>query len=362
MISKKMEVGSVIQDIDKKTLRSEMDMAALNPTDANLRKLAENVMRFVRPSHPGAILSKLSLGKEWVGENWYPTNPSIVLLPQGYLVNYRLVNYRNRRASYYQLASDGIIRSRNVLQAWNLAGHIVGEYPLELGSFSSDVGPYQGLEDIRLIVDNGTVCFSASYAQIRPVPVPRVVFGVTDLKVDALPPTGTPVRVVNLTELIATPMHICEKNWMPVQWSGALHWIYSFEPFRLLKWTGNHIELVRDQKNAQVITLESIRGSVGPVHLPDGTWLSLGHFYSTGDGRWYHHRWVKHDPNTLIPTSISSAFCFNASADDAEVEFAAGLAVGHDGMVWVTYGKDDCEAWMAKIYPNDLNLIWYSCQ
>lgn len=356
-----MAFESVMQGVDRKTLGSEMDLAALNPQDGNLRTLAENVMRFVRPSHHVLHLEQLKLDEKWIGDGWHPTNPSIVTIPRGYIVNYRLVNYRNRRASYYQLAPDGIIRSRNVLQFLNPLGHPIAEYPLDLGEYARDSGPYQGLEDIRLIVNEGVLCFSASYAQLRPIPMPRIVYGKTDLQVDTLKISGTPVRVVELTELAATPYHVCEKNWMPVVWSGALHWIYSFEPFRLLKWTGRSVELVREQSTTSKVTLQSLRGSVGPVNLPDGTWVSLGHFYSTGDGRWYHHRWVKHDPKTLVPIAVSTAFCFNPVADEAEVEFPTGLVVGHDGMLRVTYGKDDHEAWIARIFPSVVtNLQWYA--
>jgi hypothetical protein len=42
------------------------------------------------------------------------------------------------------------------------------------------------------------------------------------------------------------------------------------------------------------------------------------------------------------------------------VEFAAGLTVGYDGLLWVTYGKDDREAMLACISVRDvLALDWY---
>jgi hypothetical protein len=347
----------------RKVAAKAMDQIALTPLiGGGGNTYTENVLRFTRPSHPLRSLRSLSVSPSWLeGGRWVPMNPSIVAVPDGYIVNYRLVNYRNRRASYYRLEADGVIRTRNVLQAWNLSGEVIGEYLLDLGTFASDAGPYQGLEDLRLVVKDGVLCFSASYAQLRPLPVPRIVYGRTDLHVDSFPPPGTQVHVVELTELMASPVHVCEKNWMPVVRSDGLFWIYSLQPFRILQWMGDGVADVQPiRSSSSSIYLKSLRGSVGPVEI-EGRWLSLVHFYSTGDGRWYHHRWIQHDPDTLVPVAVSASFCFNPVADDAEVEFAAGLIVGRDGLLWVTYGKDDRESMLACISLQDvMTRTWYS--
>ena len=347
-------------DLSRRTAAAQaMDRLALTPSLDHV--FAENTLRFARPSHPVCYQRTLAVNPTWLeGGRWAPMNPSIAVIPNGYIVNYRLVNYRNRRAAYYQLEGDGVIRTRNVLQAWNQAGETLGEYVLDLGRFASDQGPYQGLEDLRLVVVDGVLCFSASYAQLRSLPVPRLVYGRTDLQVASLPASGTLVHVVDLTELMASPVSTCEKNWMPVVRPDGLFWIYSLQPFRLLQWMGDGVADVNSLGSSlPSIHLGSLRGSVGPVEI-DGRWLSLVHFYSTGDGRWYHHRWIRHDPGTLCPAEVSASFCFNPIADDAEVEFAAGLVVGHDGLLWVTYGKDDREAIVVRISLQDvLALTWY---
>jgi len=345
----------------RKAAAKALDLLALTPFVNNGWTYAENALRHARPSHPVVSTRALTLSEPWYeGGRWVAMNPSIVSIPGGYIVNYRLVNYRNRRASYYQLETDGVIRTRNVLQALNQAGEVLAEYSLDLDKYTSKDGPYQGLEDLRLVVVDGTLCFSASYAQLRPLPVPRLVYGRTDLRVAALPPQGERVRVVELTELMASPVHVCEKNWMPVVRGTGLFWIYSLQPFRLLQWMGNEVwDVVPVRHSSDNTHLGSLRGSVGPVEV-EGHWLSLVHFYSTGDGRWYHHRWVRHDPETLQPLSVSASFCFHSDPDTAEVEFAAGLTVGHDGLLWVTYGKDDREAMLACISVRDvLALDWY---
>lgn len=363
MKSMKMEVALTYLDMPtsgrapyRKSAAKAMDMLALSGTWSH----AENALRHARPSHPVVSLRTLTLSDPWYeGGRWVAMNPSIVSIPSGYIVNYRLVNYRNRRAAYYQLEPDGIIRSLNIMQAWNLAGETLSEYILDLGTYIRKEGPYQGLEDLRLVVMDGILCFSASYAQLRPLPVPRLVYGRTDLRVDALPPHGHRVHVTDLTELMASPVHVCEKNWMPVVRPDGLFWIYSLHPFRLLKWSDVDGG-VYDVDAGNYPMMRTLRGSVGPVEA-GGHWLSLVHFYSTEDGRWYHHRWVRHDPTTLQPLAVSASFCFNPDPDAAEVEFAAGLTVGHDGLLWVTYGKDDHEAMLACIAVSDvLALDWYA--
>lgn len=350
-------------------LRLRADAATALDTLALTDKLAfghgyfENVLRHVRPSIHTLRQWEINVGSQWKEQGrWVATNPSLLAFKHGYMINYRLVNYRNSRASYYVLEEDSIIRSRNILQHLGVSGEVLGEYPLELGSYTSDKGPFQGLEDIRLIDVQGTVCFSASYAQMYPLGVPRMVFGRTDLSLNDLPLTGTPVHVKELVPLTASPVHVTEKNWMPVNNKGSLYWIYGIHPFRLLRYTGSKGNGVEDTpilSSPLPLNLSSLRGSAGPVHV-QGRCFSLVHFYSSGDGRWYHHRWVEHNPDTLVPVGVSASFCFHPRPDDVAVEFAAGLCVGHDGHLWVSFGREDRESHLAVVDLCDvLALQWY---
>lgn len=314
-------------------------------------------MKGVRPSLP-CVTRRLTLKETWLENGrWVAMNPSVVLLPTGErLVSYRLVNYRNRRASYYRFMDpDGVIRTRVVLQRCAADGTALSEHLLEPPS-APVAGPYQGLEDIRLFLEGTTVCFSASYAQLRALPVPRLVYGRTDYDCSAPPSDGVAVAVTALVELTASPPTQTEKNWLPLP---GRRWLYGLAPPTI-------VELSENGQCAVVtgamprFDVEPLRGSSGPVCVA-GTWLSLYHYYSEGDGRWYHHRWVRHDPTTWEPLAVSETFCFNKDAAAAEVEFACGLAVLPSGTLLVTYGKDDCEAWEAEVAPTSvMDLVWFA--
>jgi hypothetical protein len=321
----------------------------------NMRRQARNAMRSVRPALPVVAQRRLALRPEWLeGGRWAPTNPSCVLVPGRDLaiVSYRLVNYRNTRASYYRfMDADGVIRTRVVLQLRQLDGTVVAEALLEPPA--TDVaGPYQGLEDARLFWDGDVLCFSASYAQLRPVAVPRVVYGRTGVRADTLWKDGD-VLTCSVTELSVSHMYQTEKNWLPF---GSLQWIYSLDPFVVVTYAEG--TATASAPRPHPLDLGPLRGSTGPVRV-DGVWLSLYHYYSEGDGRWYHHRWVLHD-DTMAPVAVSETFCFDAEPAKAEVEFACGLAVLPSGHLWVTYGKNDCEAWEVEV---DLTTVftmrWY---
>ena len=140
-------------------------------------------------------------------------------------------------------------------------------------------------------------------------------------------------------------------------------WIYSLQPFRSLRWNGKGVDVAESDDPHRTKTrlhLATLRGSTCVVRAPSGRMLSLFHFYSNHDGRFYHHRWVEHDPKTLRPVRVSESFCFG-DAETADVEFAAGLTVGHDGLLHVSYGVGDREAWVARVDEATVQAMkWYA--
>lgn len=343
-----------------------LDRFLLDPgTFEVVRKFAADAVRLTRPSHPVRYRQRLVPSQHWLeGERWVPTNPSLVRTRDGYLANLRLVNYRNRRATNPWFADgDGVVRSRNLLQRLDASGQRLSEHLLELPpGMARDFGPWQGLEDLRLFLVGDRIGFSASYAQLRDLAVPRLVFGLTDLDPAAPPADGAPVAVASLTELMASAIDVPEKNWMPLALPGQpIEWIARLQPFKRVRLdpeTGAlSIEADEPSRTAAGLYLRNLRGGCGPVLTPAGRWWSLGHFHGLHDGRFYHHRWIEHDPASLRPVAVTEPFCWDEDAESCEVEFACGLCVGHDGLLWVTYGKDDREGVLARVAEEDVAAL-----
>jgi hypothetical protein len=366
------------------------DRLAFASHDQKARRLVQDALRFTRPSlaaaSPPTPLTLVHDARWREDGRWAATNPSVVAWGDFTLINYRLVNYRNRRASYYKLERDGVIRSRNIWQLRKTSDQsVVAEYELKV-RHPMLLTSIQGLEDLRLFIWNGRICFTGSCAQLRHGQV-RLVWGITNADPtvwSSLPPPDTSVVYVDaLHELLVpnVPSSQCEKNWMP--WATdaddgpvQMRWIYMLDPYRRVVAPSDVGMLddapvqVEDDTTGSVFAapdttdLSELRGSVGPVWLPQPTlgWVSLVHFYSIGDGRWYHHRWVVHDALSGRPVQLSGAFCFDADPAQAEVEFAAGLVVLPDmSGVRVTYGKNDREAWERIVTATELEaLTWYN--
>ncbi|HTV17373.1 MAG TPA: hypothetical protein VMG12_01840 [Polyangiaceae bacterium] len=274
------------------------------------------------------------------GVDYNPANPTLVNLDGRTYVNVRLLNYRQEGGRSYGSPGDGIIRTRNVTLDWNPAtGQAQGarESRGVPDSWPSSTR-IRGLEDMRWVVHEGHVWFTATCFQVPDMPGRCcVVLGRMNPSLDA---------VEHVTLLRYAAAREVEKNWLLWSCAGRLLAIYAYDPLTLL---------VVDPESGRAEPLEPTtpafyagryRGAAAPVAIRErpGRWLALVHeVVHRREGNVYSHRWIELDERAGL-VGRSDPFVF----DHVGIEYAAGLIEAEDGSFIVSFGFEDREArWVA---------------
>lgn len=146
--------------------------------------------------------------------------------------------------------------------------------------------------------------------------------------------------------LLQHPPRTCEKNWCPIEGTPG----YQYRLGHIVDGQGNTIH----KSNPELFT-DTLSG--GSQLIPfNGGWLTVVHEArpTPGNGkRYYMHRfaWMDHEFNLI---KLSIPFVFHAR----EIEFAMGLVAKDDKFV-ISYGRRDCEAWLATVDREDVRkMLW----
>ena len=138
----------------------------------------------------------------------------------------------------------------------------------------------------------------------------------------------------------------CEKNWLPFYKDGALHAIYSYEPFTVLRVDEESGECTREISYESQHNFSSFRGSAGPIPFDNG-YLIIVHeviFLPTQE-RIYTHRFVFLDKEFKIQ-KVSRPFCFKHEG----VEYCCGMTLDHEEKkLLITCGIEDSSAYIASV-------------
>jgi len=157
--------------------------------------------------------------------------------------------------------------------------------------------------------------------------------------------TETACRLTDWRVLSPKGLKRHEKNWMPRVAGAEMRFVYLCDPTRLVDNEARTItEIVAP------IQAEDFRGGSQLIAF-DGGSLALVHQARVRDGqRHYRHRFVWFDDACRL-RGVSRPFFFVRRG----VEFAAGLAWHPDSKrLIITYGVDDCEAWIATVEAEDI--------
>lgn len=154
-----------------------------------------------------------------------------------------------------------------------------------------------------------------------------------------------------------------QKNWIPFEWQNDLYFIYSMQP---------HEVLSSNLKNGHCFSLHktalnfpwkygSLRGS-SEAQLIDGEYWAFFHSGmkarspASHDWKLWHYfmgvyTFSAEPPfavQTLTPKPIMSEEFYTPSYREKRVIFPGGFAV-KGPHIYVAYGKDDCEIWIATL-------------
>ncbi len=177
--------------------------------------------------------------------------------------------------------------------------------------------------------------------------------------------TSAPLRLLHQEKF----HYLWTKNWAPFEWDKKLLISYTVNPHEILYTNLSDGACYRCYE-----TLASIEWELGPLRessppqLVDGEFLSFFHsgtilssFASYGWDLWHYFMGAfTFSPNPpfaitrYTPIPIVADGFYTQSSCDKRVIFPGGFVVS-DPYIYVAYGKDDCEIWIATIDKEELN-------
>jgi len=264
-------------------------------------------------------------------DGFFPMSASVCPAMDGtgrWIMNTRYVNYRlTPQGSYIFYHPDKVIVTRNwchFLQRrgdqW-MPGMDEGFEMANPGDLATYPGLFEGVEDIRVWPEDGTLRFLGSTIQYVASGCSRIMMGTYDVcgrrLCDAAviePPTATR----------------CEKNWCPiVAWEGTTPFIYQWSPMKI--GTVHPRDRVLNIASTPVICateadplLRRLRGSTyfrPSVQYP-GHWIGVAHYSEKDWPRNYFHVLVLLEPGTWRPCRYTPPFTFMGRN---EIEFCIGF-------------------------------------
>jgi glycosyltransferase involved in cell wall biosynthesis len=270
------------------------------------------------------------------GTDYACSNPTVASFRGRLWINVRLVNYVQKGGrEYLSRDRDGVIRTRNVAFDWDSADGTAGvERELEglPPHFLRDTR-IQGLEDMRWVVHDDRVWFSATTCQVPGhAGTPRVVLGRLSEDLSA---------IEHLVPLRYERAAAVEKNWVLWSRGDGLFAIYSYDPFVLLRIEPDSGATHVEQEEAPAFNARTFRGSASPVAHPSrpGRFVALVHEVARRESEnVYLHRFVELDDRSGL-IGYGDAFVF----DHHGIEYGTGLCALPYGVI-VTYGHEDREA------------------
>jgi hypothetical protein len=286
-------------------------------------------------------------------------------------LNTRFVNYWMYPNGYYLFhGADNIIGNRNFLselrgddgvpatfEEMGSAGRLFekGETKL-LPEWTQSRKPIsEGLEDIRLFAPVTTDAranpkFIATNVNYSPVAgSSRMVVGTYNLESHEFEDCAwiTP----------PDPNSWCEKNWVPVCYEGAEHFIYKWSPLEIgrVNESTKQLEIVQSYaETTKTWVFSKLRGSTVFTEYNEEYWVGLTHFSEDHAPRHYFHVLVLLERETLRPVRYSRVFYFEGLG----VEFCIGMRMLRDANA----EKGDCYQFWVSRFDRDPLCVTVSAE
>ncbi len=174
-----------------------------------------------------------------------------------------------------------------------------------------------------------------------------------------------PLRLIH-TEKYAS--RTVQKNWVPYVWDDTLLLTYTVNPHEVLylNWINGNCYSCYQTKAKLNWHFGELRGSCPPL-LDDGEYLSFFHsgLYTASEASYGNNLWhyfmgaytFSADPpfamTKISPVPIMTEGFYTQSQCEKRVVLPGGFAIC-DSTIYLAYGKDDCEIWIATIDKNAL--------
>jgi len=161
---------------------------------------------------------------------------------------------------------------------------------------------------------------------------------------------------------------ICQKNWTPFEWEKSLLLSYTINPHLVLYPNLKNGECYKCYETSALIEWDfgGLRGGT-PAFLVDGSYLAFFHSAKClrSDSSWGYELWhyfagvytfsaePPFEVQSILPFPLIAKDFYTQSNNYKRVIFPGGFAVSGD-KIYLAYGKDDCEIWIATIDKKEL--------
>ena len=278
-------------------------------------------------------------------------NPSLIKVKEGFLLSFRY--YPDQ--SQLWISKIGIVLLDDNLAPVSepvLLDTRIGNS--KIPSQSEDARLFSCNGNIYLIYNDNTSCINPTIRERRDMFVTQLFY--TDGEFFL----SMPIKLIHEYKYFSQTW---QKNWVPFEWNGSLLLSYSISP---------HEVLYPDCKSGLCQSLfethpkinwswGTLRGGT-PALLVDGEYLGFFHSScvtataATNGHRMWHYFMGAYTFSSSPPfelTKISTAPIigkdfYTKSSYNKRVVFPGGFAVV-DSSIYVAYGKDDCEIWIATL-------------
>lgn len=237
--------------------------------------------------------------------------------------NIRAVNYRiNQLGGYNMNDPFGHVKTKNFLLTLDKNFNILN-YKQIIDQSNNIKYPTTilGLEDLRLFTPNEFFCTTLEYDRSGR---PLMYYGNFDQD-----------GKIKLLKGLSVGTDSVEKNWMPFYHNNQIHFIYSWEPFRVFKLDQNYQSIKVVEKNIEMkskmnydkndpFTCDSFRGSASPIRYKDGYLCTIHQVLHTAP-RKYFHRFIYFDLE-MNNFKVSRLFYFNQRT----IEFNLSICLGKE--------------------------------
>jgi predicted GH43/DUF377 family glycosyl hydrolase len=278
------------------------------------------------------------------------TNPSIVKLQEGTLINYRLVNYINDHAINYNTFIDGPhINTRNTLCYYNDSFDLIWQKEIKNNinvNYSTHV---IGMEDMRLFLHDTQLKFVCTILSKDHNSRPQIYHGSFGNINTILSDDCLYVYVKQIHHIRSPFNQVIEKNWGPIIIDGHIQILYHPQKNIWATLINNALVNIVNKK-ILLDNVSDIRGSTPPIKI-DGGYIAIIHevkIYSKDGKRNYFHRFILFDDELKL-TKISELFYFNHIG----VEFTVSMILLNSDLI-VGVGLNDS---VIKFYKIPLHLV-----
>ena len=274
---------------------------------------------------------------------YFPTNPSIVRVQDGFLASVRGVNYQLHGSSGIKARFTVGDRFTTVNRFLHLSPAMTVTRRLRQIEAAFD-----GVEDIKLFAVGERIFGTGSRASSANERSCRIVLG--EIAADL---SGASLRD------IASPFGLRqEKNWAPFAHNGDIHFLYSYHPLIVLRFNEATGTVAFTDDRCKAYSPRAlpflVSGSSPGIEIPGG-YLFVAHRRSVRLPtlrRTYLSR-LYHLARDLRTVTGGPYFVINMPS----VQFVSGLMVD-DRSAYVAYGQNDCSARLADFDPAVFWRLW----